>query len=145
MRMLRKGRVFAPVTMANAGDLWNTGRDAFTPESVRQVEVSEIFVDEEMTCLAVPRSVVQRLGFVNPQATWPAQTSQGRIEVKVFGPIRLTIQGRFCHTDLVELPEDGPIRVGRIPLYQLDWVVDFAGERLIGNPDHGGRELHDMY
>jgi hypothetical protein len=32
-----------------------------------------------------------------------------------------------------------------IPLEMLDFVVDPRGQRLIGNPDHGGEWMIDMY
>ena len=32
-----------------------------------------------------------------------------------------------------------------IPVEALDWVVDTKGQRLIGNPDHGGENMIDMF
>ena len=34
--------------------------------------------------------------------------------------------------------DEYPVLVGQIALEALDWVVDAKGQRLIGNPDHGG-------
>jgi hypothetical protein len=35
--------------------------------------------------------------------------------------------------------------VGQIPLEALDYVVDLRARRLIGNPDHGGELMYDLY
>jgi hypothetical protein len=32
-----------------------------------------------------------------------------------------------------------------IPVEALDWVVDTKGQRLIGNPDHGGEWGRDAF
>jgi hypothetical protein len=55
--------------------------------------------------------------------------------------------GRSC-----ERPRAGPGRgrlcallIGFIPLEMLDFVVDPRDQRLIGNPDHGGEWMIDMY
>jgi hypothetical protein len=50
----------------------------------------------------------------------------------------LTIEDRDCVTEVVELPDEGMPVVGRIPLALLDLVIDPEGQRLIGNPAHGG-------
>jgi hypothetical protein len=37
------------------------------------------------------------------------------------------------------------VLIGQIPLEGLDFVVDPQGQRLIGNPDHGGQHMIDAY
>jgi hypothetical protein len=32
-----------------------------------------------------------------------------------------------------------------VPLELLDFVVDTAGQTLIGNPDHGGKQMIDLF
>jgi hypothetical protein len=43
------------------------------------------------------------------------------------------------------LPDECPVRVGYIPLEQLDLVVDPSSQRLIGDPFHKGENLIDMF
>ncbi len=31
--------------------------------------------------------------------------------------------------------------IGQVPLELMDWVVDLQGQRLIGNPEHGGQHM----
>ena len=38
-----------------------------------------------------------------------------------------------------------PVLVGQIPLEGLDFVVDLANQRLIGNPAHGGEHIIELY
>ena len=53
--------------------------------------------------------------------------------------------GRDCVTEVVQLPDDRPVLVGQIPLEMLDFVVDVPNHRLIGNPEHGGEHLIDLF
>jgi hypothetical protein len=59
--------------------------------------------------------------------------------------VRLTIQGRHCPVDVLEVPDDVPVLIGQIPLENLDLVVDPRGGKLIGNPAHGGEHAFEMY
>ena len=63
----------------------------------------------------------------------------------MYGPVRLTIQGRECTLDAYEIDDSFPVLVGQIPLEMLDWVVDPKGQRLIGNPAHGGDHIIDVF
>jgi hypothetical protein len=38
-----------------------------------------------------------------------------------------------------------PPLIGQIPLEMLDFVVDPRGQQLIGNPEHGGEHVIEMY
>ena len=55
------------------------------------------------------------------------------------------IQGRDCDLDVMEVPDGVPVLVGQVPLELLDFVVDPINQRLIGNPDHGGEQVLEMY
>jgi hypothetical protein len=46
---------------------------------------------------------------------------------------------------VTELPDELPNVVGQIPLEGMDWVVDPVGQRLIGNPAHGGDLLREEF
>jgi hypothetical protein len=35
--------------------------------------------------------------------------------------------------------------IGQIPLEMLDFVVDPTGQKLIGNPDHFGEQMIDLF
>jgi hypothetical protein len=54
---------------------------------------------------------------------------------------RVTVRARFE----VEVPDDHPVVIGRLPLQFLGFVIDPSGKRLIGNPAHGGEQIIEMY
>jgi hypothetical protein len=64
---------------------------------------------------------------------------------RVKGTVRLTIQERDCILDVGEIGDEYPVLIGHIPLTALDWVIDTKGQRLIGNPDHGGEWGMDAF
>jgi hypothetical protein len=45
----------------------------------------------------------------------------------------------------VGVPDDCPVLIGQVPLELLDFVVDPGGQRLIGNPAHGGEHIIELY
>lgn len=61
------------------------------------------------------------------------------------GMVLLTIQGRECRVEVAEIPDDRPVLVGQIPLESLVVIVDPIHPRLVGNPDHGGEHVMDLY
>jgi hypothetical protein len=63
----------------------------------------------------------------------------------MFEAVRLTIQGRSCTMDVLEVPDDAPVLIGQIPLEHLDLVVDLRDRKLVGNPAHGGEHVYELY
>ena len=61
------------------------------------------------------------------------------------GAVRLTVQSHDCTVDVSELPDECPVLIGQVPLELLDFVVDPAGQRLLGNPAHGGEQMLEIY
>ena len=59
--------------------------------------------------------------------------------------MRLTIHGRTCTMDVIEVSDDVPILIGQLPLEQLDFVIDSRNRSLIGNPAHGGEHMFQLY
>jgi len=77
--------------------------------------------------------------------TITSQTSNGPARRMVHEPVRLEVQGRHGNFDVVEVSETVPNLVGQIPLEYLDFVVDSKKRKLIGNPEHGGQQMTEMY
>jgi hypothetical protein len=72
-------------------------------------------------------------------------SSRGLGNTNVYDAARLTIQGRDCTVDVMEVPDEVPAFIGQIPLEMLDLVVDLQSRRLIGNPAHGGEQILELY
>jgi hypothetical protein len=65
--------------------------------------------------------------------------------MQIFSAVRVTIEGRDCLSEVMELPDGSPALVGQIPLELLDFWIDTKGQCLAGNPEHGGQWIMDAY
>ncbi len=138
------GKVLVPVCVENVHDLYEVNLGGREPGAVRRVEVQDALVDTGASTLSLPKRLIASLGLI-PLRTRQARTSAGLITLQIYGTVRLTIQGRDCTCDVVEIPDDCPTLIGQIPLELLDFVVDPCGQRLIGNPAHGGEHIIELY
>jgi predicted aspartyl protease len=138
------GKVLVAARVENVGDLLAADQGRLAPGEVRAVEVTDALVDTGATGLSMPRSLLETLG-LKYLRTRKAISSAGPMEVRIFGTARLTVQGRDCPVDITELPDGCPILIGQIPLEAMDFVVDRAAHRLVGNPEHGGEHVIELY
>jgi predicted aspartyl protease len=138
------GKVLVTGKIENLHDVLEAQAGKLTADKIRTVEVTDAMVDTGATLLSMPKHLIAQLG-LRPFRTRQARTSAGPVSVQVYGTVRLTIQGRDCNTDVSELPDDCPVLIGQVPLELLDFVVDPIGQRLIGNPAHGGEHIIDLY
>ena len=138
------GRVVVPARIENFGDLWAVQQGLKSPEEVRSVEVADALVDTGCTRLGLPKRLIEQLGLVLQQAA-RARTAAGYHETRIYDAVRLSVQGRFCLTDVFELPDDCPVLIGQVPLEILDFVVSPKEQKLIGNPEHGGEQMLEVY
>ena len=97
-------------------------------------------------CLALnstrPSTVLVRKRRVSSKRV---SSSIGLAEANVYEAVRLTIQGRTCTMDVMEVPDTVPVLIGQLPLEHLDLVVDLRSRTLIGNPAHGGEHIYELY
>ncbi len=144
MEILTMGKVVVPAKIENLSDVYLAEREFFGAEQVRSIDVSDALVDTGATMLSVPKQLVSQLGLKHVRSR-QARTSAGTVSFGVYEAVRLTVMGRQCTVDVAEVPEDCPVLIGQVPLELLDFVVDPAGQKLIGNPEHGGQHMMDMY
>jgi predicted aspartyl protease len=144
MELSTMGKVQVTARIENLEDQYKVKLGLIGPDAVRRVEVTDALVDTGATILSMPGRLIRQLG-LSPLRVRQARTSAGQVPVQIYGTVRLTIQGRDCPTDVSELPDDCPVRIGQIPLELLDFVVDPAGQKLIGNPEHGGEHILELY
>jgi predicted aspartyl protease len=138
------GRVLTEAKIENLKDLWDVQRGLLTPDQARSLTVTDALVDTGATLLSLPTSLIQRLGlekFTSKQV----RSSRGVSEAAIYEAVRLTIGGRSCTMDVMELPDDVPVLIGQLPLEHLDFVVDLRSRTLIGNPAHGGEHVYELY
>jgi predicted aspartyl protease len=144
METTTMGKVLVTARVENLEDLFSVHKGLLKPDEVRCIEVTDALVDTGASTLSLPKRLIAQLG-LRPVRTRQARTSAGLVTLHMYGTVRLTIQDRDCVCDVVEVPDDCPILIGQIPLELLDFVVDPIGQRLIGNPAHGGEHIIELY
>jgi predicted aspartyl protease len=138
------GRVTVEATIENIEDAWAAKRGLIPADQVRRIVVPDALVDTGATMLSLPVSIIQQLG-LSRYSTKRVTSSIGVAEVGIYDAVRLTIQGRTCTMDVVEVPDSVPALIGQLPLESLDFVVDLRSRTLIGNPAHGGEHMYELY
>jgi predicted aspartyl protease len=138
------GKVIVTAKLENLHDLLNVQQGTVTADQVRAVEVTDAMVDTGASMLGAPKWLIEKLG-LQAFTTRRARTTAGPAVFPVYQAVRLTIQGRSHNFDVMEVPDDCPVLIGQVPLEMLDFVVDPMNQRLIGNPDHGGEHMLDMF
>ncbi len=112
--------------------------------SIRRFEVDDARVDTGATFVAMPKRLIDQLGLKKIK-TVEAKTVSGLMKFGIYDQVKLTIQGRDCEVRVSEVADNRPVLIGYIPLELLDFVVAPREQKLIGNPDHGGQYMIDMY
>jgi predicted aspartyl protease len=138
------GKVLVTAKIENLDDLFRVQTGDRAEADVRGVEVSDALVDTGAFGLLMPMRTITHLG-LTPVRTRMSRTISGEIPITTYRAVRLTIQGRDCVTDVSGIADHLPVIIGQIPLESMDWVVDMKGQRLIGNPEHGGEDMVDIF
>ncbi len=138
------GKVVVPARIENQGDLTLVSKGLLEPDRVRWLEVKDALVNTGVTMLSLPRRHIAQLGLTRHR-TRTARTAAGTISFGIYEPVRLMVQERDCIVEVAEIPDQCPVLIGQIPLELLDFVVDTAGQKLIGNPDHGGQQMIELF
>jgi len=144
MELQAMRHVLTEATIENLADLYEAERRIRAPDQVRSLVLMDALVGTETTTLALPTRFIRQLG-LKKVSKGRASPYAGAHRGNVCEPVRLTIQGRFCSVDVIEVPDDPPVLIGQIPLVMLDLVVDVRGRRLTGNPAHGGEHVLELY
>ncbi|MFH1268344.1 MAG: retroviral-like aspartic protease family protein [Planctomycetota bacterium] len=144
MEIVTVGKVTVAARIENLEDVYQAARGALAPQQVRSVDVADALVDTGATLLSLPARFVRELG-LNRTRSRTARTAAEIIQFGIYQAVRLTVQERDCVLEVAEIPDDCPVLIGQIPLEMLDFVVDPVGQKLIGNPDHGGKQMIDMF
>src|SRR5207244_12174085 len=114
-------------------------------DQVHRVEVADALIDTGSTYISMQRHYITQLGFDKPYRVETAKTASGDRPSPMYGPVRLTLQERIFHGDISEVAEGCPVLIGQLALEGLDFVVDPKRQRLIGNPEHGGKHMIEIY
>lgn len=137
------GRVVVDVIVENFSDVERADRGEIEPAAIRRTTVSAL-VDSGATFLCLPRPAIESLGlsFLMHKRS---KTVTGEIDLGIYAAARVTVQDRACVTQIMELPDDRQPLLGQIPLEMMDWWIDPTNQRLVGNPEHGGQWLAEVF
>lgn len=138
------GQVLTEATIENLKDLWDAERGRMPAAEVRRLCVANALADCGATLLSLPTGLIQQLG-LGKTGRKRVTSSVGHAEADVYEAVRLTIQGRTCTMDVMEVPDGVPVLIGQLPLEHLDFVIDMRNHKLIGNPEHGGEHMYELY
>jgi predicted aspartyl protease len=144
MEIVTTGKVVVSARIENLEDVYQAEKGALRSNEVRSVDVTDALVDTGATLLSVPQRLVRQLGLKRTR-TRTARTAAGTVQFGIHQAVRLTVEGRDCIVEVAEIPDDCPVLIGQVPLELLDFVVDAAGQKLVGNPDHGGKQMIDLF
>jgi predicted aspartyl protease len=138
------GIVLVTALIENYYDVKSAEEGLISEAKIRRLEVPDARVDTGATYVSMPMRLIKQLGLKRIK-TVQAKNTAGPVSFGIFEPVKLTVQGRDCEVRVAEVADNCPVLIGYIPLEQLDFVVDTKNQRLIGNPDHGGEFMIDMY
>jgi predicted aspartyl protease len=144
MEIIVMGKVVVSAKIENLNDVYDANKGRLPTDQVRSIDVDDALVDTGATMLSLPQRYIQQLGLKRHRMQ-TARTAAGVVSFGVYEAVRLTIQERDCVIEVCEIPDDCPPLIGQIPLEALDFVVDPNGQKLIGNPDHGGKHMIDLF
>ena len=94
-----------------------------SPEEARVITIPDALVDTGATLLSLPSSSIRQLGLIR-FTTKRVRSGIGPVDVPICETVRLTIRGRECKMEVLEVPDGVPALVGQIPLEYLDIVVN---------------------
>ncbi|MBI5865691.1 MAG: aspartyl protease family protein [Planctomycetes bacterium] len=137
------GRVVVSVLIENAFDVEQAARGQIQPDQVRRTTV-EALVDTGATFLCLPQPVIDQLGLTF-QRHKPTRTVSGSLLMSIHATAHVVVDGRDCNTEVMGLPEGRQPLLGQIPLEMMDWWIDPVSQKLIGNPEHGGQWMAEVF
>ena len=137
------GRITVDMHVENADDLAMVARGVLPAQQVRFLDVQAL-VDTGTNFIGLTASDVSRLG-LRPVRQRQARTAAGVIVQQIYSAVRVTVEGRDCLSEVVELPDGSPALLGQVPLEVMDFWIDMSNRRLAGNPEHGGQWMADSF
>lgn len=137
------GRVVVPIVVQNVEDREREERGEIPADQVRTLKL-DVLVDSGATFFCLPESRVKELGLRFDRVR-ETQTVTGPMKLNMYRGARIEVQGRPCNVEVMGLPKGQQALLGQIPLETLDWWIDVTNHRLVGNPEHGGQWMAEVF
>jgi len=138
------GKTLEKVFIRNLSDTFLYENGHLKESEIRKIEI-EAIVDTGAAYLCLPPKAINELGLPFAKSK-PVTTGNGRIELKQFRGAEITIQDRTIEMQVMQNKDDTiPALIGFLVLEEMDLIVDTKKQKLIGNPEHNGEWIIDMY
>jgi predicted aspartyl protease len=125
------GRFSVEVELANLTDQIQAKLGLIPPEQVRRLRARGV-VDSGATRLVIPATVAQQLGLETTGQSAQVRYADGRTaERSIVKNIHLAYGGRDSVFNAIVEPDRQSILIGAIVLEDLDFLVDYVGQRLV--------------
>lgn len=138
------GRVTVTAKIENLSDRYLARNKVIDAADIRSLVIEDALVDTGATRLSLPVKMIEELG-LEQLGEARVSTAAGKRTARLFSAVHLSVNGRYCIIDVSELPDDCPVLIGQVPLELMDWVVDMKGQKLIGNPEHDGEWMSELW
>jgi predicted aspartyl protease len=136
------GRTQVDVEVENYDDIALRKAAGNGHRKVRKVKVRAL-ADTGSALLCLHQDTIRALGLGNVKVS-RVRTANGDVDRRIYGPVRITILGRQCFGEIMEIPDKVSPLLGYIPLENLDLVVDPKKRKVIPNPESGGKYTLDL-
>jgi len=137
------GRAHVDVQVENYDDIVLRRAAGNGHKRVRKVTVRAL-ADTGSALLCLHRDTIRALGLSHFQSARVRTASGEVVERRIYGPARISILGRQCSADIMEVPDNVSPLLGYIPLENLYLVVDPRKRKVIHNPESGGKYTLDL-
>src|SRR6187397_2069599 len=97
------GRVLTRVRVENLEDLLAERKGAMPSDQVRRLEIMQALVDTGSTMFALPTRYIEQLGLKKCRDR-TVTTTRGIGIAAIYDAVRVTIQGRECVVEVMEVP-----------------------------------------
>ena len=137
------GKVIETVKVRNLFDTGKCDEGLIREDQIRHVELNAV-VDTGAAYLCLPPDSVKELG-LRLSHSRSVVTANGNVERRIFHGAEITIQDRTIEMQIMENDRTTPPLIGYLVLQAMDFVVESRSERIMGNPEHDGKWVIDLY
>lgn len=140
------GKVLIEAEIMSHDDEVLVARGHLKANEVRRTTIKDMLVDTGAMLVSIPEEEITKLGLrVVREAVSKYANGQKSVR-KIYGPVRIKVQGREDHVLLMASHPGMPALLGQLALEGLDLVVDSRRQKLIpGHPEYPNEQLIEMY
>ena len=136
------GRTFVEVEIENFADILIQETAGNGRKKVRKLQIRAV-VDTGSALLCLHRAEIRKLGLSFARSA-QVRTANGDVDRPIYAVARITILGRQCSAEVMEIPDSVPPLLGYILLEGLDLVLRPKSGKVIPNPESGGKYTLDL-